>query len=490
MIKKMLIRGVVSGLLLKSLSMVVFLLSTPFFIKYFGTADYGLLVAITALSSILSLLHLGIPSAVSVIGMQMAAGSKVNRLFNKLFSAYVVYTAAVLALMIFVGYLYPGLLEKLLKTKLSLPVTFLGMLFVCSNSVASLMQATYTALHKVHYANLQAGISSILPLLSLYLTMRHAESIVFYFQCLAGSNVALSIISMAYYNYIRKDDKTVALSDGDIVRMSNKNIAVTAITATTITIVSLVLNQFDTIVVSYNLTKENIVQYSILNKIIIIESLGYGLVFSSVLPLLANWFADKKFYLIEESHRRLQILMSVLGGASIIGNVLFLEIFISAWVGSAGYAGFLSVLMYSLFSYISAIYSVNYVIYSSFNTGRKLMILAAMMESIVKVTLTICLTRTLGLNGTVLSCVLHAGFVTFPLTLWFLKKLSSGKIRISYQFATKHMLVIILPFTCISSAMGENGGILARILVLSAYLFASWLLIAPKDRSFVIDNHP
>lgn len=484
MIKKIFLRGLLSGLVVKVLSMVILFFSIPLFINYFGTENYGSLVTVTAFTSFLSLLNLGVPSAISTIGMQLAKEQKVNKLFQFTFAAYLAYTTILLVILFLVGSFFSDFIENnILKVSFTLPIYFLAILYICSNSILAYMQAIYSALHEIHIANIYAGLLTLLPILSLFIVCKHNGDVVFYFQILACLNFGLGIISFLLYSRNRTTE-SLDLSQSDLIRLSTKNIIITAITATVITIVSLVINQFDTLVVSYYLSKDIVVQYSILNKVISIESMAYGLIFSSILPLLSNWFAEQNYDLIQQAHKKMLILMSVIGGAVVIGNMLFFEIFVSAWVGHSVFAGFLPILLYSIFSYISCLYSVNYITYSSFNIGRKLMVLAAIVEPTIKIILTLYLTSKYGLVGTLLSVVLLAALVTFPMTSWFLTKLSGGQITMSFCFTLKHFLLAILPFMLISSLLSEQG-VFIRLILLSTYLLFSWLLISKKDRLFL-----
>ncbi len=484
MIKKVFMRGLVSGLVVKILSMVILFFSIPLFIKYFGTESYGSLVTVTAFTSFLSLLNLGVPNAISTIGMQLARESKVNKLFNFTFPTYLAYTAIVLVILFLLGMLFRHYIENnILKVPFSLPIYFLAILYVCSNSILAYMQAIYSALHKIDIANIYAGILTLLPILSLFIVINHNGDVVFYFQILACLNLGLGILSFLLY-LCNKAAEQPDLSQSDLVRLSKRNIAVTAITATAITVVSLVINQFDTLVVSYYLSKDVVVQYSILNKVVTIESMSYGLVFSSILPLLSNWFAEKNYDLIQQAHEKMLVLMSIIGGAVIIGNMLFFELFVSAWVDHSVFAGYLPIILYSIFSYFSSLYSVNYITYSSFNIGRKLMIFAAIVEPTIKIILTLYLTSKYGLIGTLLSVVLLAVLVTFPMTSWFLTKLSGGQITMSFHFILKHFGLAILPFMLMASVLSEQG-VFIRLILLTLYLLTSWLLISKKDRLFL-----
>src|SRR3990167_208650 len=76
---------------------------------------------------------------------------------------------------------------------------------------------------------------------------------------------------------------------------SKQNIAITSLTALSITIISLIINQVDVLIISYYLTKTEVVKYSILAKIIGLEILLYGVFFGAITPLIAKWYRQNNF---------------------------------------------------------------------------------------------------------------------------------------------------------------------------------------------------
>ncbi len=103
----------------------------------------------------------------------------------------------------------------------------------------------------------------------------------------------------------------------------------------------------------------------------------------------------------------------------------------------------------------------------------------------IKIILSIYLTKTYGLEGTIFSVVFLALFVTFPLTTYMLKFFSQNKISIDFSYTFKNFALVLLPFTFLSYFTKELEvvfQIFVGLLILSAFIYISWKMLHNDER--------
>lgn len=486
--KKIFLQGFSSGLLIKVGSAILSFLIIPIYINYFGNDDYGSIIVLTTAITIMSIIHLGLPNAIATIGAQSFTHQKVYDLFKRTFLPYIVYLLLCLIILTFILEQFNILVfSNMLKISFTLDHVFFLVLIIIASVLNSYIYSLFIALHKLHLSNFIQGLTTLQYPFALLITILLKENIQFYFfiiSLFACFNILLFLF--LYLKFFTPKEKIQSTSD---YFQSNRNIVITSFTALSITIISLMINQIDVLIISYFLTKTEVVQYSILTRITGLEVLLYGAFFSSLSPLIGKWYRQNDFEKIKLIHHSAFNIMSVIGGIIILGNLLFMHKFISLWVGESQFIGTFNVLMYSLFIYLFGMYSINYITYSAFNIKRKATLFASLIEPSIKVVLSISFTQYFGVTGTLMSTLLLALFITFPLTTLFLHNFSNRSILLNLSYPLKNFFVLILPLAIASyyiSKLELLSSIPLGVLLLSCFIIGSWYQLDPYERKNIL----
>lgn len=486
--KKVFLQGLSSGMFVKLSSAILSFLIIPIYINYFGNNDYGSIIVLTTAISIASIINIGLPSAIATIGAQSFTYTKVYYLFKSTFFSYIIYLFLCLLLLTFLfGHFNTFIFDSLLKSSLTINHPIFLALIIIASAISAYIQSLFTALHKLHLSNVIQGFATLQYPLALLITIFFNENIQFYFS-IASLFACINIIIFLfiYLKFYIPGEEVESPSD---YFHSKRNIAITSLTALSITIISLIINQVDILIISYYLTKIEVVQYSILAKIIGLEILLYGVFFSAITPLIAKWYRQNNFDKIKLIHSVSFNIMSVIGGIILLGNILFMQNFITLWVGESQYIGTINVLMYSLFIYLFGMYSINYITYSSFNIKRKMTLIASMLEPSIKIILSILFTKYFGISGTLASMLFLGLFITFPLTTFFLYNFSNGLIQVNLSYTFKNFFLLIFPLLSVSYYLSSLNTLLSipvAFLFIAIYLIGSWYQLDLNERDQAI----
>lgn len=486
--KKTFLQGFGSGLFIKLGSAILSFLIIPIYIQYFGTNDYGSIIVLTTAITLTSILNLGLPNAIATIGAQSFTYQKVYYLFKTTFFRYIIYLFLCFLLLTFIFNQFNAFIfHSLLKSSFTLDHSFFLISLILATALTSYIFSLFIALHKLHLSNLMQGFATLQYPFALYFTIMLEENIQFYFS-LASLFAWLNILIflLIYLKIYAPKEKTESHSD---VFHSNRNILVTSFTALSITIISLIINQIDVLIISYYLTKPEVVQFSILAKIIGLESLLYGVFFGTLAPIIGKWYRQNNFEKIKAMHLTAVNLMSVAGGIILLGNMLFMHKFISLWVGQEHYVGVLNTIIYSLFIYLFGMYSINFITYSSFNIKRKTTLIISIVEPSIKIILSILLTKFYGISGTIFSTFLLALFITFPITTLMLHNFSNQLILLNLSYPLKNFFLLILPLLTLSyyiSNLSLGISIFLGVILLFLYILGSWLQMDLNQKNNIL----
>jgi len=465
----------------------------PLALTTLGTNGYGQVVAVTAFTSLLSWMSLGLPSAVQTIGPQLGSPGRVWQLIRKILPLYTVYVlVGMLAYVALEARVNPQVASLVLPAESpseSAELIFWAVLYMSVYTYFLVYQLAFVALHRVYIYNLYSSLYALAPLGSLALVRSFNGASADYFRFLALLALAIGAASAVHY-WLRYRGSQDPADDLTAYHLSCRNIAATAGAATLVNIISLVINQLDYVVLGHYAETAALVHYSIVSKLTALETALLGVVFSSVAPLFGGWYAERDWPRINHLYGLLLSGMSVLGGGIVLFNIVFLELVISIWVGEGKFAGRAVVLPLSAYVYLFGLYTTSYIVASSFNVKRRVSVAIAPIEPAAKILLTVWLTQRFGPVGTAWSVFLVALFLTSWMTPTVLHHFSDGLVRFQHQFVLRHAAIALLPMAAVSVYAGAIPAAAFRVavggLVLVLYLVLSFRLMGPSDRAAVV----
>lgn len=470
--------SIFSSALSRVITIILSLVSLPLSIVYFGTDRYGVIITITAIVTFMQLLGLSMASVVSVIGSQLSS-LELNKILlkkiNKLFFPYIL----TLSLFFSIAYkpvwhflinnFYNGKIEDSYYAQIFL---YLGLNLLLS-LIFAIFQSFFISIKKIYISNIYQLITSLFNYIILILAIKCSLDIKQYFLLLLLVNIFIGVISIAHVFYLFKDINTdiLKLSNMEVNKLSYRNIYITAITSTVILVISLILTQTDSLLIPYFMSASDLVKFSVLFKVITYEYIVYNIIFSTIVPYLGTWFHQGKWDEINKVYLKLLIMSGVIGISVIYVNTVYLKDIINFWLKKSIYIDINILIMLSIFLFINGIYSVNYIIYSTFNVKRKQMILISFIEPICKVCLSYIFIKNLGLIGAPISVLVQGFFVTLPITSLCLKFFSDNRVIIKFD------LIIYIFIIVFFEVIGLRFIIMSDILVIRYLLSTVYVII-------------
>ncbi|HEY3390946.1 MAG TPA: hypothetical protein VGK38_15310 [Prolixibacteraceae bacterium] len=490
------ITGLTSGAFASLVSIVSALISVKISLSYFGGTYYGVIVAINALVAVISLLNLGLPNIITGIGSQVYTNENVSYLLRRLVPPYLIYLIAIV--LVYLGFqdaIHSAVASSVLKdiplVEASQALTWAFWTLACT-MFFSLFSSAFYALHKLALFNLYQALSAIIPLVAILVIRLQGGNLVGFFYISFWLSLFIGTTSLLSYfvRYYRKTDPEDARTN---FRFGWRNIIATGIATLSLVFISVVYNRVDPLIISFFRDSQVLVRYSLVFKTIAFEIVFYGLFLGPISPLFAKWFAAGNWAKIKNSYTVLIYFMAIIGGGIALFNLLFAKLVIDYWVGKGQFAGQAVLIFLSIFIYLYAIYTSNYIVYSSFNVKRKITIFTSFIEPSAKLGSTYFLTRSFGIGGTAASVAL----VAFAFSSWIsplmLYWYSDKHIKPDYAYVIKHMFFLVIPFGIISCLPVQNYlppiiKVAASLTLLCLYLILSWLLIELPRRREVIDT--
>lgn len=484
--------GAGSTFITRAILMSLGFFATPLYIRYFGSNQYGVILAITSLLMLTNLLSLGIPSAMSTIGAQVYTPAKVAYLLRRVVWVYLLYLGILLvSLLLFQKSIISAIHQSILpQTSLDeiYPALLWALILLISNTFSALFLSTFPALHRVDIWNWFSLLLNLTPYLSLAFTYWLRLDLPGFYKIYLILSAVINSAMIGYYFvfWFRSDTMNIDISE---YRYSNRNIFATCLVAESIFVISFILSQVDTLFISRFMGGGPLVQYSVIEKLINFEIAFATIVFPAISPLFARWFAEANWKKLNDNYLLLLNCMTIIGGAAIIGNLLWMKPVIALWVGQDQFAGSDLVILASLYFYLMMGYSASFTVHSSFNVKRKISLAIGWVEPALKVLLSFIFINRYGLTGASISRLLIAFLLTSWLNPVILYYYSNRQIQLDFRYVFTHFIAIVAPIGLLSAFAGQQligfWLFLTGMVLLAIYLAGSIWLLKPAQRQII-----
>jgi O-antigen/teichoic acid export membrane protein len=420
-----------------------------------------------------------------IISTQFKSIEEKNYFFLKLAKFYFPYIIAI----VFIFVLFEPILTKFISDILYLEsstIIYSAIYWAILYSFTSLFflffHSSFQAINDLKIANIYQGFLTLIPGFSLIFSFFFKLRIdSFFFTCFLISFV-FGII-MAFHYLLCYSSK---ITFENSYRSSINNIVVTSSTSLVLNIISVSISNLDILMLSnFSISDSDIVNFSVLQKIILLQTMIFGTICSTLLPMFGKWYGSNNFHLIRLNFNIFLKTLLTVASFIIFFNILFMKDIIEIWIGKTGFIGNEILVILSLSIYIYITYTLSYTVLHSFNIKRKLTLIFTVLETFFKIFISYFLIKYFGHIGAAFGVLVFGLLVEFPLYTCMLNYYSYKKIQLDIGFLFKHSMLMIVYlyflYQYVSSLIFEIR-IVSFVLISFLYLLSNYLLLSSEDK--------
>lgn len=480
-------KGILSALSVKIISLIISVLVIPLYISYFKD-DYAIIIVLIAFTAYLSLSHLGIPYSLIVIGTQFKTLEEKNNFFLKVSKFYFPYIIMLVSIIVLFKPLLTEFISFLLKldtSEIILSAIFWAILYCITNIFFLFFHSIFQAVNKLKTANIYQGFLTIIPSFSLIICYFFKLRInTFFLICFLTVFIIGIIMTFHYLIYYSR-----SIVNENSYRSSVNNIVVTSFAALVLNIISVSLSNIDILMLSnFNFSDAIIVNYSVMQKIILLQTMIFGTIFTTLLPMFGKWYGSNNFKLIKFNYNIFLKSLLTISSVIIFFNVLFFKDIIELWIGETKFIGKEVLLILSLSIYVYISYSVSYSVIHSFNIKRKLTLIIALFETLFKIGLSFIFTKYFGYIGVAIGVLAFGLLIEFPTYSWMLHHYSNKKVKLNYRFLIQHSLIMLINIYVIYYYifyLDLSLRIILFFFISVSYLLLNYKIISKDERNLI-----
>lgn len=465
-------------------SIVLNLLTIPISLNYWKQDRYGIWVLLTSILLYLGMTNLGLNTSASVL---MAKNPKIRdkmkilkrSLVILLFSVGTILTAFVVLNLITKDWI--NIIGKI-PTNLS-GETFYAcvvlVIFYLLSLPFSLLSAVYTGFQKAYIENVFSIVLNIVNFLVLLIVIFLKGNLITYAFLWGISLVLFNLTKYLFFYfsiYQKLPEGEFHENDFDSIDTKYKTIFVTGIRFFLVGIASTIVWNTDIFVISNFISLQAVTPYFITFKLF---SVIFSVIFQisgSIMPLLAKEYGTNNWDWINKIYSTILVFISVIGGATWIGGILFFKDFITLWTGAANYAGLFMVIAFGGYAYLLSMVTLNSGIVNTFNY-TSISPFLAWGEALIKITFSILMVKVWGIAGVAVGTLLGSLLIpTWILPIW-IRKRSSGKLFYDFAFLKKQFILVILPCIIISILLQVFVVKLLILRLTGIIIFLSYFLL-------------
>jgi O-antigen/teichoic acid export membrane protein len=473
-------------------NMLIGIISVPISLNYWKVERYGVWALITSVLVYLGVSNLGLTQAAGVL---IAKNTKFNvkivivkRAFKILIVSILIGCCAFLLLNIFnknwvmlLGKIPANLQDETYKA------CFILALFFFINMPFGLLTSLLNGVQKAYIENIFTIAQSIITFSNLLLVIYLKGNLVTFALANGISGFALGTIKAVYfYCFIYKglNVREEGIDEQESNEIAYRNIFRTGIRFFVIGVAAMFVWNTDNFVISNFIGIKEITAYSITFKLYSILFGIIAMINGAILPLMAKELGNKNWDWLNKIYGNLLIFVTIVGGLTWLGGVLFFQDVIALWAGKSSYAGILTVMALGAYSYLLSMVNLNSGIINSFNYTKHAPA-AAWLEALVKLGISVVLVGYIGIAGVAVGTFLGSLFAPSWILPHWIESRTGGKLKYNLKFVLHHLLMLLLPAVMISLLVqlfvqNMNLRIAIGIVVIVFYVLGS-ILLTPVD---------
>jgi len=472
--------------------------SVPIAMNYWNRERYGLWILLISFIMYLNMSNFGLNSAASFLTAKCGSTKIKIKILARSALLIIVISAISGVMFLTLTKFFPGWIAILGKIPSNLlaegrataSIMILGFLI---NLPFSIVSSGLNGFQRQYIDTLFSIIGNIVLFMNLIIIINVHGTLSNY--ALLNSTTTLIINSIrlfAFKIYVKRKSKLFSdceLNENITLETTSesgyKTIITTSLRFFVISTASLVVWNTDNLVISNIIGINAVVPYSVTLKL---YSVCYNFIFlfnGALLPLLGQAFAEGDWDWINRVYRIFLIIESALGGLIWVGGIVLVPSIIYIWTGPTGYAGLPTIVFLGMYSYLLSMVSLNSGLISSFNYLKRTT-LVSWVEAILKIVISIILTRTIGIVGVAIGTVIGSLFGPSILSPIILVRRSRGKLIYNKEYLFKHFIFAVSPCVTIGVTIqiifkkDLTIATLFGIICLLVYIVLS-ILIMPRE---------
>jgi len=473
--------------------MILNFILIPISIKYWGSAQYGVLAIIANIVVYVSNTNLGLTATATILMNKSSDLIKKRTIFIKTKKLlFLVCGVGVLILLV----LYIKDKEFILLfasvpkgiTLISSGAMFVTLLFLLLKLPLSLNSSAFTGFHKAYIDNYFKVFVSLSTPISFLVTLYLKQNLLF-FACLSG--VVSTLILLIENMYLRKSILSKVEMKNGLFQDEETHYSFlmkTGFLCLSGGIANVIVQNTDNVVIGKIMGVQFVTSYSVLFRIFTMSFLIIYMINSSIIPILGKEIGNKNSEAINEIYRGSFLSVLFVGGFVWIGSVAWLKSFVIVWVGSSNFAGYWVLFFLGGYAFLFCIVNLNYIFVNSFNLVKEAQYVV-WIEAGINLIFSIILCKYWGLVGIAFGTFL--GTLVGPYFLFpkVLKKAS--RINMKHRTLRQYIVIMLIPYlivgVCISHYFKNflsNTGI--TVILFVVYSIHYYLMILKKENiSFI-----
>lgn len=474
------------------------IVSVPIAMNYWNRERYGLWTLLISFVLYLNMSNFGLNSAASFLTAKCGSTKIKIKILTR--SALLIIVITAISGVMFLGLtrLFPGWIAILGKIPSNLlaegrataSIMILGFLI---NLPFSIVSSGLNGFQRQYIDTFFSIIGNIVLFVNLIIIISIHGTLSNYALLNSTTTLIINCLRLiAFKIYVQRKNKIFSdcelnenITIETISESGYKTIIAASLRFFVISTASLVVWNTDNLVISNIIGINAVVPYSVTLKL---YSVCYNFVFlfnNALLPLLGQAFAEDNWDWINRVYRVFLIIESALGGLIWVGGIVLVPSIIHIWTGPTGYAGLPTIVFLGMYSYLLSMVSLNSGLISSFNYLKRTT-LVSWIEAILKITISIILTKIIGIAGVAIGTVIGSLFGPSILSPIILVRRSKGKLIYNKKYVFKHFFFAIIPCVAIGITIQiifRNDLTIATLfgtICLFVYIILS-ILIMPRE---------
>lgn len=315
----------------KVIAMMAPLVTTPLLLSYLGMTDYGLWMILVSVTTMLSVSDLGIANGITNELTRNANNAEKARplICNAYIALFGVFAS--IFVMLAISYYSIQIFDELTKYKNQVLIVISVLLPFSINVPLGLIQRLLLIDKRGGYASLLPICAAILSVVVVYIAVYFELSsfiVVFLFSMTVP--VVNMVASLTFFKYIREDWRP-SVTDMDsseilkIIKSGRQFLLLSTLV--------LIAGQTDYAVVASVLSVEDVVPYSIANRIIGIASATVSMMGTALWPMFSEAIRKNELVWIGQTIRKLSIITILIYLVFLLFILIFYAAIVATWLG-------------------------------------------------------------------------------------------------------------------------------------------------------------
>lgn len=399
-------KNILALLFYKGLTIGMSLLIVPLTVNYLNPSNYGIWITLTSVIGWIGIFDIGFGN-----GLRNKFTESVARGKNKLAKIYVSTTYAILAIVIFLGFLLFLCLNPLLNWPkiLNAPFSMAGELsrvvivvfsFFCLQFVLQLITTVMTAKQEPGKASLFNFIGSAVSLLVVFILTKTSHGNLFYLASTLSVIPVFVLLGTTFWFY-KFEYKAYAPSINFVKFSYARNLMGVGVKFFMVQIGALILFQTDNIVISQLFGPQEVTKFNIALKLFSVITMIFNIIVTPLWSAFTDAYATKDFKWINDTFKKMYgvFFLIVIITFSILGISPFL---FNLWLGSSIEIPFAISLGFS-FYIIAYSWQTIHVFFLNGIGKVGLQLYLVLISSVINIPLSIYLGKFIGLTGVIVS---------------------------------------------------------------------------------------